>query len=366
MIKWGAIYFLFFLYRCTFAVIAETLIARLTPLGDTTRYQSKFFGWGVTDSTQLTIAIGSIFRSIFGYNPILIDIGFQTIAFVGLVRLLTVLNIEDRKRILVFLMLPSFTIWSSIASKEAIIVFAMSLVCAQIVRAYRNEFSFGVPTILGWYLVYVYKTHYLPALLFMLSVPILLSHIKQKATLAIILGVISLVPLYFYADVIDQLSFDVLAHFPTGDVNTRATREAFFVERYDVFTKAASGIFFGFFGPTWAEATQLIVRMSSFIESTIILLILGFYVIRRLFDLPLFNFVVMGVTLFWILFATYPVGILNPGAAIRYRTGYELLVLIAVLLLSSRQTYVSWALGAKMHVQRRDLRARTGRRSWIA
>ena len=47
-------------------------------------------------------------------------------------------------------------------------------------------------------------------------------------------------------------------------------------------------------------------------------------------------------TLLWILLATYPLGLANPGTAVRYRTDYIMLVYLAAIVLVSRPTYVHW------------------------
>jgi hypothetical protein len=50
-------------------------------------------------------------------------------------------------------------------------------------------------------------------------------------------------------------------------------------------------------------------------------------------------------TLFWILFTNYPLGIMNPGSAIRYRTGYEILVFVVMVFLLSPNLFVTWRAG---------------------
>ena len=61
--------------------------------------------------------------------------------------------------------------------------------------------------------------------------------------------------------------------------------------------------------------------------------------------MPLFGFFLTIGGLFWILFANYPFGIMNPGSAIRYRTGYILFVVLIFTLLLSRDVYLRWQKG---------------------
>ena len=134
LVTWGAVYFMFWCYRSVFAVIGEVVFMRLTPISDTRSYQATdlFAAIGLisesgtggtlglqTFATALTKAIGGVFGGLFFQDPIMINIGFQTIGFVGLLAMLRALEPAQRKAILPILMLPSLTVWSSIASKEA-------------------------------------------------------------------------------------------------------------------------------------------------------------------------------------------------------------------------------------------------------
>ena len=97
-------------------------------------------------------------------------------------------------------------------------------------------------------------------------------------------------------------------------------------------------MFQGFFGPTYAEASIGILQLAAFIESSIIIAFLLYMFIRAFWRLPVYNFL-MGVGgLFWILFATYPLSIMNPGSAVRYRTGYFVFVILIFVYLMARDT----------------------------
>ena len=111
-------------------------------------------------------------------------------------------------------------------------------------------------------------------------------------------------------------------------------------------------MFQAFFGPTIAETSRGVLQLATFLESIVLLSVLVIYALREFFRLPAYAVVMSTFTLFWILFASYPPGMMNPGTALRYRTGYEMLVFLAIVVLLSRETYVNWL--------RRDGEATTG------
>ena len=65
--SWGIFYLFFWLYRSAFSVIAQTVVARLTSLGDSGQYQAGAFT--ILDSGQLAMQIWRILGSKFDANP---------------------------------------------------------------------------------------------------------------------------------------------------------------------------------------------------------------------------------------------------------------------------------------------------------
>jgi hypothetical protein len=336
---WSAFFLFFYFYRCGLSVIAEIVISRITPLGDTPAYHSGQIQMNLTDSNAITESFGGIIRSFVGFNPILIDIGYQTLAFIGIYKLMMSVDSTVRKPLALLLVMPSFNLWSSIASKESIIVFSMCIVCTFVVQSYYNRGRISILLIVSLYILYVFKPHYLISIIFLFGAVVVTPHVKQRAFLALLAGVVSLVPLYLFRERIDALTEVITEHFIGFGSSTRVE---FWLEPYDVFWRAWYGMFQGFFGPTLSEASSGILHLTSFIESSVIIIVLGYYFFRALPSLPVYNIVVGLFTLFWILFPNYPFGILNPGSAIRYRTGYEILVFIAIIFLMSRDLYVNW------------------------
>ena len=47
-------------------------------------------------------------------------------------------------------------------------------------------------------------------------------------------------------------------------------------------------------------------------------------------------------TVFWIMFAVYPLGTNNPGTAVRFRTDFIMIIYVAVIVIMSRSLYINW------------------------
>jgi hypothetical protein len=348
--RWGIFFFAFYLYRCGLSIYAQAMISNL---GDTSTYHTG--GRGTTPGfvemisasrpleatglrafgTAITETVGVVLSQLTGGNPYLINIGFQTIAFVGLFRLLKSVEPKVRKPLSLLLLLPTFNIWTSIASKEALVTF---LFCMLLVVFSRMEKEGGRRYFLPSFLIVlllVLKPHYAAAAVFLFSVASVCQRVKQRATVAFSLGLASLIPLFFLADRLDGFSQTVAGHFRTGAGTL--TRAPYFSEPYDLFMKAPYGMFQSFFGPTVSEATVGALQMATFVEAVILVTVLLYLILRRLLDLGAYEVIVSGFTLFWILFPSYPFGIMNPGSAVRYRSGYLVFLLgvIVILMLGS-------------------------------
>lgn len=318
------------------------MVASLTPLGDTPAYHSGLIQLNLSDSNAITESLGGIFRLLVGSNPILIDICYQALAFIGIYKLLMAVEPVIRKKLAILLLLPSFNLWSSVASKESVIVLSMCIVCSYLVDIYYNKARVNIFHIFSLYLLYVYKPHYMAAIVFLFAVSIFAKEIRQKAFVVIVLGLLSLVPLYIFKDRINDLSMTVTEHFVGFG---SSTREVYWIETYDVFLNAPYGMFQAFFGPTLAEATSGILHLMSFVESTLIFSLLFFHLVRELRRIPVYLFALGMFSLFWILFTNYPLGIMNPGTAVRYRTGYEILIFVIMVFLMSQDLFITWRAG---------------------
>ncbi len=284
--------------------------------------------------TSLTETVGGIFGAVFAGNAYLINLGFQAIAFAGLYKLLMTIEPRLRRWLAIILLLPSFNLWTSVASKEALVTAAFCAILIIFVRLETASRVNVVAFILLIVIIAALKPHYSVAILFLFFAILVTRRIRQRATAAFLVAITSLIPLVWGADFLDQQSRIVAGHFRFGE-NT-LTREMFFVDTNDIFLQAPYGMFQSFFGPTVSEAVIGPLQMVSFVESIILLIVLGGLLIPRILDRRAYEFIVGTFTLFWILFPSYPFGIMNPGSAVRYRSGYIVLVAFVVVFLMLR------------------------------
>lgn len=330
---------------------------RLTPLSDTASYQASTLVASIIEigsigaggtlgfqsfATVMTQIVGGLFGALFFHNSILINIGYQTIGFIGLLAMLRALAPRERSLFLPLLMLPSVTVWTSIASKEALLTFMMGIICAHTIKIYKNQDR------IRWYhwiclvLLYAFKPHYLISVMFVLSITYTAKYFRQKATVAIVALIGSFGMLYLFRN-----EFSELANWTNSAVASMggdSGRPAMLVEEYDVFYKAPYGMFISFFGPTLGEVNK-ILQLFTFIESSVIISVFVGLIIRGLSFLPIYNVILSLGAIFWIIFLNYPLGATNAGTAIRYRSGYILLVFLAFSFLGSRSHYVDWTRG---------------------
>jgi len=377
-VTWGIFFALLFVYRSVFSVLGELVIKRLTFIGDTRTFQvgilrehhrENFSDVGlIVDSatnmtsfnlgTALTTWIGGVFNTIFFGNFILINIGFQSLTFLGIVYLLLGVRQSARIWLAVLVMLPSFTVWTSLASKEAIIAGLTCLSCGYIVRMYygrelssNNHVLFCFSTLM----IYIYKPYYLPAVVFLFGVTFFARHIRQKAFFALVSGLFSLALLFIFRDIVAELSFKVQGAFEYIDTKGRSTRIGeYFIDQYDVFWKAPQGMFQAFFGPNIGELFVSPLHLVTFVESTVVVFLLVFLLLRGLPSLPVYNVVVALFTIFWISFPTYSFGVMNVGSAIRYRSGWIIIIFFVIAVLLSRELYFTWRQSGSPSPHRQD------------
>jgi hypothetical protein len=340
--------------------MGELVIMRITSIGDTETYQNAaisghllrfmldsdaWFNAKLGESqasTFITDWIGSKFHELFNGNAILINVGFQSITFVGLIYLLLSVPSTARKTLALLLMLPSFTLWTSIASKESIVSFAVAILAGFLIRQYASKTRINLIHLFATVVLYMFKPHYLIAIGYAWAARNLGAYVLQKALLAYMGLLISLIGLFVFREEIDALSFNVQWSFEVVE-NVRSTRlEPFFVDKYDVFYKIPEGFYRSFVGPTLEEVSTSPLHLLTLLESLVLLGVLFLAVLRRLKEIPVYSFIVSVGVLFWIIFPNYPFGVMNSGSAIRYRSGWIILVFVAIVVLNSRDLFEMW------------------------
>jgi hypothetical protein len=101
-------------------------------------------------------------------------------------------------------------------------------------------------------------------------------------------------------------------------------------------------MFLAFNGSTVSEIAINPIYIASFVEISVLFFALLHLFMRRLPTLPMYNVIIGLSSAFWILFADYPVGVMNPGPAVRYRSGWIIFVLFVFVFVLSRQVFLKW------------------------
>jgi len=129
--SWGFIYGVLWIYRSAYSYLGQVVVATLTTLGDSSQFQradqverninllsGDLVGAPRSFSTEVTETLGTFLFRVTGGDPVLINICFQTIAFVGIVVFLRTLRGWHRAVVLMLLAFPTFSLWSSVAGRK--------------------------------------------------------------------------------------------------------------------------------------------------------------------------------------------------------------------------------------------------------
>ncbi|PWC19118.1 hypothetical protein DDT52_12515 [Brenneria roseae subsp. roseae] len=326
-------WFLFFSIKVLYSLISLFILSSITKIGDSERYINADLNISLRtfyDSTAFMDFIGGI-----------LGLGGSAFAFLGFAIInlcLTFYALRDFTftrlqlyTLLAFLSFPSYLIWTSVPSKEAIVSGFMIILASDIVRLYfkfNRLNSFVV--LLALYIIVIFKPQYMPSIIVCYLTGYLFGKKNSNASIFLMVSIIGItaiaITLYSFNDVISDTVFRVIRGF---DLEAGASREEFWVRPSDWYTKAFEGMLLSFWGPTFSEAGRSMIVLFVFIESliiTIILITLFFILISNRFRLSFISMLVFSTLL--LLFATYPFGVMNYGSAIRYKQGYYPFLLI--------------------------------------
>ena len=347
-----------FFYRILMAFLAKFVVARFTILGDVGAFcyglpHEKYgtlsmmidkFGWKLLFmKDHLGVFIVSALHSVLRFE-ILTFCVCSAIGYFGIRKFLVEAKSGTKSYLLLILLcyFPSFSIWSSIAGKECLVVFGMGILCAELMKLYKNEpFKPSILFFIALWLVMVLKKPYIPFVLITFGYVVFRRcvRIPYKWDVALLMGLIAAIAvgMYLLRYQIDEYSFFAQDVFR---VSARSTRGHVFIEQFDIFKKMPYLMPLAFWGPTWAECATSPLHLFSFIESGVIILMF----IIMLWGLPVclvrqfrqyYQWFLLGCnSVFLLLFVQYGQGIINPGAGIRYRTNIYLPVIAFVYIFS--------------------------------
>ena len=316
---------------------------RVSSLGDTSRYLSANveFSFSVfLDSTRMMDYIGGISGNIFG--PLFGSLPFCILVYLSTYLCLIRLNLKRYYfiTILILLSMPSYGLWTSVASKECVVASSLLILMTQFINIINYDKVNYLVLLSSYYLVFIFKVQYVP-IIFTFHLFLVLYHkfnLKYFCFLIFIplVLILSFYLVYLNRELIDRMGFIVANHF---DPNSSSTRTNFLlIEKYDLFNNAPYGMYIALFGPTITEATQKITHLLSFIESTFIIILVSFlYLYKKCISLhfnklPLNDVVLPLFILLTFAAVHYPFGIMNPGSAIRYRCSFYPFIIISFFL----------------------------------
>jgi hypothetical protein len=314
--------------------------SKFTKLGDTKGYLSGLeydLSSVFLNSTHMMSFLGHSLSFFLG--PTFANLPFVFLSIYGIFYAVKRLKLNNRELffLLAILSFPSFGIWTSIASKEAMAVFFMGIILGFIIDVIkRNPKKNYFLVVIAFYLCTIFKPQYLIGI----GSLILFHYVCRKFSLngigkLALLGlffILSFFSLYIFRHEINELSFMMPIHFSLEAGSTR--ENTIWLDDFDVFWNAPYGMFISFFGPTVNEALAKPTHLFAFIESLFIIL-LFFYGLLKLTLMSIntgrLNVYYLGIFLtaaLWILFVHYPFGALNPGSAIRYREAFYAFLVI--------------------------------------
>ncbi|EKF9174939.1 hypothetical protein O1B30_002458 [Vibrio cholerae] len=357
------IWFSYFLIKIFYMLFSVFVYSNLTTLGDTYRYLQGPEAFSPTfwhNSTALMDTLGYSFSFFLG--PILANIPFLVLSIIGVYYPISRLSLTNNQLIilLALLSLPSFGVWTSIASKEAVGVFFLGIIlgfCIDFIKRNPNKQYFLVGFCL--YLCLIFKPQYLIGV----SALFIFVFVSRKfalrglgkSILLILFFLFSFFALYLFRHQINELSFIIPLHFSLDAASTR--ENTIWVNDFDVFRNAPYGMFIGFFGPTFSEALSKPTHLLVFLESAIIVGVFLYALLKLLLisiNTGRLNVYFVGIFLtvsLWVLFVHYPFGALNPGSAIRYRENFYafLVILFYFCYTEVKQNYFHYRLEKYWH-----------------
>lgn len=321
----------YFVIKAIYMFLALYVYSSFTSLGDTERYLAGSLSiQAFYNSTAMMDTIAGGINSLFG--GIVANFFFMLLSFYGIYYSVSRLQLSPRKLffILFMLSLPSFGIWTSVASKEAVGVFFLGILAGNLINYIKEQTVDLKLSIFAIYLCLLFKPQYMLGLvslfIFIFVTKILNLKGIGRFLLLIVFFILSFVLLYLFSDVINELSFIIPQHFSADASSTRDNK--IWLEDNDIFINAPYGMYIAFVGPTLSEALSRPTHLLVWLESLFIIILfliscsklIGFSLHTRCFNIYTFGLFITVTT--WILFVNYPFGALNPGSAVRYRENY--------------------------------------------
>lgn len=322
-------------------LIATKIFASFTPLIDSNLYLINFYENHPMIRTKIVQNFAySISRFV---NPFFSHFIFGLISVLGY--FYYYLRGGRSWLILLFLLLPSSLVWTSIVGKEALFFGGMGL-CLFIWSKFsiepldRYDLVF---LIIGFCLCILLRPHYGIVLVWLFASTLILKHFEKYAImLLLIIFLVVTVAIYYFV-------WSELSKYAYGgiDFSARASRfvslgiepgSSLGLEKFK--SLIPLGVIMGIIGPLPSEVIARFEFTPYFVEGVLILLLpfmIAMFALKRGFVhkaifFRKFWFCLM-TSILYLMVLHAPFGVLNPGSAIRWRTNFEQFIYLAPFLL---------------------------------
>lgn len=324
---------LFIFCKCAYMLFALHVYSLFTTLGDTDRYIQAGFQFNsdaLFSSTVMMDVVAGFFGEILGYT--FGNLPFVALASYGIFYSVSRAGFCGKQLVFLLALLsaPSFGIWTSIASKEAVCVFWLGILLGSLFDLIYKRRINWILLFLALYLGFIFKPHYLACVVVVFVFIYLKNRLKLKrdGIFLLLIGIVSSLfyLLFLFSYEINELSFLMPANFSLDAGSTR--ENDIWVNDFDVFFNAPYGMYISLQGPTISEALNKPTHFLALIESWIVFgfLLAGLfkigYLSARYSRFNLYFISIFCLAFLSMSFVHYPFGVLNPGSAIRYRSGF--------------------------------------------
>jgi len=342
--SWSA----FILLKIIYTFVALYVYIKFSTLGDTFDYLQGNYFYPEKMLLHSTYMIGTVAHFISSaVGDVATNLSFCFLSILGLRYALNTMNLNLRELqfVLLILSFPTFGIWTSIASKEAVSVLFMGLIFGNVYHYSVHKKVKSVPMLmLGLYLCMLFKPLYMIPIFAIGLFLVIGKKLRAKALgwsiILVTFFIISAALIYFSIDFLNDIISYLPLHFSSEAKSTR--ENIFWLRDYDILNSAPLGVFLAITGPTFTEALEKTTHFISLIESYILMSVYGtmlFYIFIRDFVKAKINVYYIGFLcagLIWLLLVNYPFGVLNPGSALRYRSNYSMYSLLLILAVYKR------------------------------
>lgn len=315
-------------------------VANHTQLGDVSEYLSGTaggFGFFAEQwwfhSTKLMNVVSHGLNILSG--EVVTNLIFIALSIYGIFYSTFRFNLKQRQIFLmmVLLLMPSFSIWTSMVSKESVLVFSYGVLLGSFFDWYHERRVKNIVLcLLSLYLAFLFKPHYTLAIFVIFIYFFIVKYLDLNKKKLVAVFIVLLISVFFVIFLMKDYFNWLAAEIPKSsyfDPNARSTRiNDFWVFENDIFTYAPVGMLVALWGPTIKEMFTSFLHLAVFIESTFIFTALILFVYQIVKNVNYIGDETLGLAfafalgLIAIAIVHYPFGMMNPGTAIRYRSGF--------------------------------------------